>query len=97
MADASFDDSNNSMDYHIQLIKNEDRERVIKFLRRFFFRDEPLNHSIQLIPEGEDSTCLELEEYSTASISENMSVMALSASGNVVGVSINGKIEFYHL
>lgn len=81
------------MDYHIQMITSDDKLRVLKFLRRFFFRDEPLNHSVQLIPEGEDSTCLELEEYcSTESIENNLSVMAVSTSGAIIGVELNGQL-----
>ncbi|KZC05043.1 Dopamine N-acetyltransferase [Dufourea novaeangliae] len=82
------------MDYHIQVITKDDKLRILKFLRRFFFRDEPLNHSIQLIPESEDSTCLELEEYcSTSSMENNLSVMAVSTSSTIVGIALNGKME----
>ncbi|KYN39137.1 hypothetical protein ALC56_06563 [Trachymyrmex septentrionalis] len=88
------DGSSNSMDYHIEIINKDDKLRVLKFLRRFFFRDEPLNQSIQLIPEGEDSTCAELEEYCcNASFENNMSLMAVSASGTIVGVLLNGKMD----
>lgn len=89
----SADGSNGGMDYHIEIINKDDKMRVLKFLRRFFFRDEPLNQCIQLIPEGEDSTCVELEDYcSNASLENNLSLMAVSASGAIVGVILNGKI-----
>ncbi|XP_076639345.1 arylalkylamine N-acetyltransferase 1 isoform X1 [Colletes latitarsis] len=82
------------MDYHIQTVTKDDKLRILKFLRRFFFRDEPLNHSIQLIPEGEDSTCLELEEYcSMSAVENNLSFMAVSNSGAIVGVVLNGKMD----
>ncbi|XP_078038321.1 arylalkylamine N-acetyltransferase 1 isoform X1 [Augochlora pura] len=82
------------MDYHIQIVTKDDKLRILKFLRRFFFRDEPLNHSIQLIPESEDSTCLELEDYcSTSTMENNLSLMAVSTSGTIVGVTLNGKME----
>ncbi|XP_036142829.1 dopamine N-acetyltransferase isoform X2 [Monomorium pharaonis] len=85
--------SNSGMDYHIEIINKDDKLRVLKFLRRFFFRDEPLNKSIQLIPEGEDSTCVELEEYcSNSSLENNLSLMAVSTSGTIVGVLLNGKM-----
>ncbi|KAL0106029.1 hypothetical protein PUN28_016032 [Cardiocondyla obscurior] len=90
----SADGSNDSMDYHIEVIKKDDKMKVLKFLRRFFFRDEPLNQSIQLIPEGEDSTCIELEEYcSNSSLDNNLSLMAVSSSGAVIGVVLNGKMD----
>ncbi|XP_020708199.2 arylalkylamine N-acetyltransferase 1 isoform X2 [Athalia rosae] len=81
------------MDYHLRTIGRDDKETVLKFLRRFFFRDEPLNQSIGLIPEGEDSTCVELEEYSMSSIDDNLSLMAVSSSGAIIGVTINGEME----
>ncbi|CAD6241261.1 GSCOCG00002594001-RA-CDS [Cotesia congregata] len=77
-------------DYSIQVIKQEDKPEVLKFLRRFFFRDEPLNASIELIPRGENSTCVPLEEYSMSSIDENLSLKAVSSAGNIVGVQLNG-------
>ncbi|XP_012274307.1 dopamine N-acetyltransferase isoform X2 [Orussus abietinus] len=88
LADSSNDPS---MDYHIQVITPDDAPRVLKFLKRFFFRDEPLNYSIELIPPGENSTCVELEEYSISSIEENLSLMAVSTSGAVIGVCLNGR------
>lgn len=89
----SADGSNSGMDYHIEIINKDDKLKVLKFLRRFFFRDEPLNQSIQLIPEGEDSTCMELEEYcSQSSLENNLSLMAVSANGTIVGVQLNGKV-----
>lgn len=81
------------MDYHLRTVTAEDKEKVLKFLNRFFFRDEPLNQSIQLIPEGENSTCVELEEYSMSSIDDNLSLMAVSSTGAIVGVLINGEME----
>ncbi|XP_076661953.1 arylalkylamine N-acetyltransferase 1 isoform X2 [Halictus rubicundus] len=82
------------MDYHIQIVTKDDKLRILKFLRRFFFRDEPLNDSIQLIPDSEDSTCLELEDYcSTSTMENNLSLMAVSTSGAIVGVTLNGKME----
>lgn len=80
------------MDYHIQVVTKDDKLRILKFLRRFFFRDEPLNQSIELIPEGEGSTCLELEEYcSMSALENNLSLMAVSTSGTIIGVLLNGK------
>lgn len=89
----SIDGTNSGMDYHIEIINKDDKLRVLQFLRRYFFRDEPLNQSIQLIPEGEDSTCPELEDYcSQASFDNNLSLMAVSTSGAIIGVLLNGKI-----
>lgn len=93
----SADGTNCGMDYHIEIITKDAELRVLKFLRRFFFRDEPLNHSIELIPEGEDSTCLELEEYCcSSSFDNNLSLMAVSSTGAIIGVLLNGKLEEFH-
>ncbi|XP_050445994.1 arylalkylamine N-acetyltransferase 1-like isoform X2 [Cataglyphis hispanica] len=90
----SADGLNSDMDYHIEIINKDDKLRVLKFLRRFFFRDEPLNQSIQLIPEGEDSTCVELEDYcSHSSFENNLSLMAVTTSGAIIGVQLNGKTD----
>ncbi|XP_072765267.1 arylalkylamine N-acetyltransferase 1 isoform X2 [Anoplolepis gracilipes] len=90
----SADGLSSDMDYHIEIINKDDRLRVLKFLRRFFFRDEPLNQCIQLIPEGEDSTCLELEDFcSHSSFENNLSLMAVTTSGAIVGVLLNGKAD----
>ncbi|XP_043285492.1 arylalkylamine N-acetyltransferase 1-like isoform X1 [Venturia canescens] len=93
LADGIAENETTGMDYNIQLTCKEDKPRVLKFLRRFFFRDEPLNHSIELIPEGEDSTCLELEEYSLSALMDNLSLMAVSSNGSIIGVQLNGKME----
>ncbi|CAL7943027.1 unnamed protein product [Xylocopa violacea] len=90
----SANDERTDMDYHMQVVTKDDKARVLQFLRRFFFRDEPLNQCIELIPEGEDSTCIELEQYcSKSSLENNLSLMAVSTSGAIVGVLLNGKVE----
>ncbi|XP_046824196.1 arylalkylamine N-acetyltransferase 1-like isoform X1 [Vespa crabro] len=94
LADSADSVINAAMDYHIEIITRDDKHRVLKFLRRFFFRDEPLNQNIALIPEGENSTCLELEDYcSKSSLENNLSLMAVSSTGAIIGVLLNGKLE----
>lgn len=83
-----------TMDYHIRTITAEAKPKVLAFLRRFFFRDEPLNQSIGLIPEGENSTCVELEGYSMSSVEQNLSLMAVSSTGAIVGVQLNGEAHY---
>ena len=53
--------------YTIVPITKDDTEKVVHFLRKFFFRDEPLNVTIGLLEEP-DTTCPELEEYCTSCI-----------------------------
>uniref|UniRef100_A0A1Y1KBC8 aralkylamine N-acetyltransferase n=1 Tax=Photinus pyralis TaxID=7054 RepID=A0A1Y1KBC8_PHOPY len=49
--------------YEIKTITNADSDALLGHLRKFFFKDEPLNVAVQLI-EYENSTCPELERYS---------------------------------
>ncbi|XP_014598758.1 PREDICTED: dopamine N-acetyltransferase-like isoform X1 [Polistes canadensis] len=94
LADSGDSVMNTAMDYHIKIITRDDEHRVLKFLRRFFFRDEPLNQAVALIPEGEDSTCYELEDYCRdSSLDNNLSLMAISSTGSIIGVLLNGKMD----
>jgi len=45
--------------YSIVPITANDKETVAAFLRKFFFRDEPLNVAIQLLEETDSATKLE--------------------------------------
>lgn len=77
--------------YQVRAITENDTEPLLNFLRQFFFKDEPLNVAVKLI-EFKDSTCIELEEYSLKSIKDGTSLMAITDSGNIIGVCLNGKI-----
>lgn len=76
--------------YKVVSIEKSDTERVLAFLRQFFFRDEPLNLCIGLL--DDDSTCAELEEFCTESIPEGLSLMAVIPDNEIVGVCLNGVI-----
>ncbi|XP_060819095.1 arylalkylamine N-acetyltransferase 1-like isoform X1 [Bombus pascuorum] len=80
------------MDFQIELVTKNDKLRVLNFLRKFFFRDEPLNQSVQLLPERE-YTCRELENYSLTSFENNLNLMAVLPNGTLVGVILNGKMD----
>ncbi|XP_050476184.1 arylalkylamine N-acetyltransferase 1-like isoform X1 [Bombus huntii] len=90
-------DSTNSegidMDYQIQSVTKDDKLRVLNFLKRYFFRDEPLNQSIQLLAGREDFTCTELEQYSLTSLENDLNLMAVLSDGTLVGVVLNGKMD----
>ncbi|KAK9738015.1 Acetyltransferase (GNAT) family [Popillia japonica] len=77
--------------YNIRTIGKEDTEKVLAFLRTFFFRDEPLNVDIKLLED--EQTCPDLEEFSLKAIKDNVSLMAITDSGKIIGVSLNGLIE----
>jgi len=84
-------------DYTIVHVTPDDTEKVLEHLRRFFFREEPLNVCVKLLGENGDEDCHELEEYCSQSIPEGLSLMAVSACGTVVGVVLNGSHEPGHL
>ncbi|XP_022918295.2 arylalkylamine N-acetyltransferase 1-like [Onthophagus taurus] len=77
--------------FQLRVIKKEESEKVLDFLRTFFFRDEPLNVDVKLL-DGE-KTCKELEEYSMKALKDNVSVMAITDSGKIIGVCLNGIIN----
>lgn len=78
--------------YEVKTITENDSEPLLEFLRTFFFKDEPLNVAVKLI-EFKDSTCVELEQFSLKSINEGTSLMAVSSSGKIIGVCLNGKLQ----
>ncbi|CAB3247148.1 unnamed protein product [Arctia plantaginis] len=69
-----------------------DKQRMIKFLRRFFFRDEPMNLAVNLL-ETPESVCSELEEYVTSSLEDGVSLAAVDEDGEYVGVIVNGIVK----
>lgn len=72
----------------MKYITDDDSDNVILFLRKFFFKDEPLNVNVKLLEKA--TTCIELEEYSLKSIKDGVSVMVLNESKEIVGVCLNG-------
>ncbi|XP_046664487.1 arylalkylamine N-acetyltransferase 1-like isoform X3 [Homalodisca vitripennis] len=88
---ASMTSNSAPLGYSIVPITNRDSDRVLDLLRRFFFRDEPLNVCVGLLDNPQD-TCEELEQYCMESIGDGVSIMAVSPNGNILGVCINGTL-----
>ncbi|XP_068628508.1 arylalkylamine N-acetyltransferase 1-like isoform X2 [Battus philenor] len=78
--------------YTLCALSADDKDAVIDFLRRFFFRDEPLNQTINLL-ETPESRCLELEDYAASTLHDGVSVAAIDDNGDFVGVVINGIVK----
>ncbi|KPI92474.1 hypothetical protein RR46_13695 [Papilio xuthus] len=78
--------------YTLCRLSPADKDAVIDFLRRFFFRDEPLNQTINLL-ETPESRCLELEDYAVSTLHEGVSVAAVDDNGDFVGIVINGTVR----
>ncbi|CAH1390089.1 unnamed protein product [Nezara viridula] len=77
--------------YKVVPITNDDIETVLSFLRKFFFRDEPLNLCIGLL--DEQPTCEELEKFCVEPIPDGFSLKAVSPSGEIIGVCLNGVVK----
>ncbi|CAK1543195.1 unnamed protein product [Leptosia nina] len=77
--------------YTLRKLTTNDKESVIDFLRRFFFRDEPLNLTINLL-ETPESRCMELEEYAASTLQDGVSVAVVDDQGKLAGVVINGVV-----
>ncbi|CAH2269176.1 jg1707 [Pararge aegeria aegeria] len=78
--------------YTLQKLTPKDKESVIDFLRRFFFLDEPLNQTINLL-ETPESRCFELEEYASSSLADDASIAAVDENGDYVGIVLNGVVR----
>ncbi|XP_055376448.1 arylalkylamine N-acetyltransferase 1-like isoform X2 [Condylostylus longicornis] len=71
----------------IERVTEKDAVEVIALLKKFFFKDEPLNKAIDL---GE---CKELEEYSLKCIPDKCSFKAVNTNGKIIGVFLNGILK----
>ncbi|CAH2041305.1 unnamed protein product, partial [Iphiclides podalirius] len=78
--------------YTLCRLSPDDKDAVIDFLRRFFFRDEPLNQTINLL-ETPESRCFELEDYAASTLRDGVSVAAVDDNAQFVGVVINGLVR----
>lgn len=63
-------------DYRIVPVTPKDTEKVLEHLRRFFFREEPLNICIKLLGENGDENCYELEQYCSQTIPEGIRILS---------------------
>jgi hypothetical protein len=63
-------------DYTIVPVTSKDTEKVLDHLRRFFFRQEPLNVYIKLLGENGDEKCAELEKFCLQTVPEGTTVLS---------------------
>ncbi|KFB37543.1 AGAP011168-PA-like protein [Anopheles sinensis] len=78
----------NSNGLRMEIITEPWFPEVIQHLRRTFFADEPLNKAVNLCRPGDGHTLL--EKHSLSSLRDGISVMAVTASGEIAGVVVNG-------
>ncbi|XP_011191301.1 arylalkylamine N-acetyltransferase 1 isoform X1 [Zeugodacus cucurbitae] len=76
-----------STPYTVELITDKDKEAVLAMLRRFFFKDEPLNKFLDL------GDCKELEEYTLKCVKDNCSFKAVHNNGDLIGIFLNGLLK----
>nr|BDD85292.1 arylalkylamine N-acetyltransferase 1 [Ischnura senegalensis] len=86
--------------FEIIPVMPEDHDRIMAFLRRTFFVDEPLNIALGLLdgqpkcPEDGRPSCMALEAHCREALSHGLSLMAVdtvNVPGNVVGVTLNAE------
>lgn len=78
------------IDIEVRVATESDKDRIVDFLRRFFFRDEPLNKYLQLFSD-ENSRCPDLEKFASKEITDPSVIAELD--GKLVGICLNGIME----
>ena len=74
--------------YRVDVVTQDEAEEVIDFLKKFFFRDEPLNRETRLI-DNESGTCDGLENFCLDIIFKGYSLKAVSnVNDRIIGVSL---------
>lgn len=75
--------------FEVVRLSLKDKPKIVEFLRRFFYHDEPLNTAIGL---KAGVVCPALEDFSMSTLDEGLSVGAVAPDGSLVGVCINGSL-----
>ncbi|XP_050433453.1 arylalkylamine N-acetyltransferase 1-like isoform X2 [Adelges cooleyi] len=74
--------------FSIEAITSEDRQAVIEFLKKFFYRDEPLNNALGLMDDAK--AIVKLEAYCNSLLDSGLACKAVSKDGHLIGVILNG-------
>lgn len=69
--------------YTIEPLTLKDTSETLDFLRKYFFKDEPMNKYLDL---GE---CVDVEKFSVKDIKDNCSFKAVNNEGRIIGVFLN--------
>lgn len=77
------------LNYTIVRLTSADKERVIEFLAKTFFKDEPLNIAVGI---SSANRCRELEDYCTMPLSQGVSLAAVNDQNQILGLTINSVI-----
>ncbi|KAL1505414.1 hypothetical protein ABEB36_004986 [Hypothenemus hampei] len=74
-------------EYEIIVTTMDDEEAILNFLRKTFFKDEPLNKFLELIS-NENPQCIDLEKFALKDLDNGLNLKAVH-NGNIIGVSLN--------
>lgn len=75
------------VDFEVRIATDADKNRMVEFLRKFFFRDEPLNKYLRLITK-EKPTNKDLERFACSDMGDPSIIAELD--GKLIGVCLNG-------
>lgn len=78
------------IDFNVRIATKDDRTRMVEFLRKFFFRDEPLNKYLDMIT-PENPINEDLERFACADLDDPTIVAEMD--GKLIGVCLNGIME----
>ncbi|XP_026817806.1 dopamine N-acetyltransferase-like isoform X2 [Rhopalosiphum maidis] len=82
---------NNKVSFNVVPITDNDKETLKNFLRQYFFRDEPLSASLNLIEEEE--SVIQFENFCIDLLQFGVSFMAVSAeTGDIIGAVLNSTV-----
>ncbi|VEN60412.1 unnamed protein product, partial [Callosobruchus maculatus] len=79
------------IDYEIKVATENERQAVLEFLRKFFFKDEPLNSYSKLITE-EKPICPDIEKFAMKDFNNDLNLVAIY-NNNIIGVCLNSILE----
>ncbi|XP_050540395.1 uncharacterized protein LOC126905042 [Daktulosphaira vitifoliae] len=74
--------------FNVEPITQSDRQEVISFLRKFFYRDEPLIIALNIMDDVEAMS--KFEDYCNKLLNEELSLKAVNPNGDIIGVILNG-------
>lgn len=78
------------IDFDVRISTEADRTQVVDFLRKFFFRDEPLNKYLGIVTD-EQPICEDLEKFACKDIGDPC--LLAEHEGKLIGVCLNGILE----
>ncbi|XP_072376342.1 arylalkylamine N-acetyltransferase 1-like [Diabrotica undecimpunctata] len=79
------------IDFEIKIATLDDKEAVLAFLQKFFYKDEPLNSFMEIITD-EHPRCYDLERFTLKNLDNGVNLLAVQ-NKKIIGVCLNDVIE----